>query len=116
MLYFLGEIFSSMAWAKSIYLRVFIGFLLAFATVLFTGKPFIKYLKGKKLGESIRVHGSALESLGKDWEEFITVFDGECEIIEMDYFPKFHYEQGMKLIKKMKKFLAPKFPELFDDK
>ena len=57
MLYFLGEIFSSMAWAKSIYLRVFIGFLVAFVTVLFTGKPFIKYLKGKKLGESIREEG-----------------------------------------------------------
>lgn len=57
MLYFLGEMFSSMAWAKSIYLRAFIGFMLAFSTVLFAGKPFIKFLKGKKLGESIREEG-----------------------------------------------------------
>ena len=69
-----------------------------------------------ELGESIRAHGSALESLGRDWEEFITVFDGECESIEMDYFPKYQHEQGMKLIKKMKESLAPKFPELFEDK
>jgi len=57
MLYFLGDIFSSLAWAKSIYLRAFIGFIFAFSTVLFSGKPFIKYLKGKKLGESIREEG-----------------------------------------------------------
>ena len=49
MLYFLAEHFEKFAFLKSIYLRAFISFVFAFSAVLIAGKPFIKYLKIKKL-------------------------------------------------------------------
>lgn len=57
MLYFLGELIESLIWMKSIYFRGIFGFLVAFCMVLWSGKPFINYLKSKKLGESIREEG-----------------------------------------------------------
>lgn len=39
---------------KSLTIRAMIAFILSFLIVLFMGKPFIKYLKSKKVGEEIR--------------------------------------------------------------
>ncbi len=57
MLYFMGLHFDNLVFLKSIYLRAFISFVLSFSVVLFTGKPFINYLKVKKFGELIRKDG-----------------------------------------------------------
>lgn len=57
MLYLLAGYFPVLEGLKSIYLRSFLAFILAFLIVLITGKPFIKYLKVKKFGESIREEG-----------------------------------------------------------
>ncbi len=57
MLYYLGDIIDSLAWVKSIYLRAFMGFIISFAMVILAGKPFINFLKKKKLGEAIREVG-----------------------------------------------------------
>lgn len=59
MLYLLGEYIGKFSFLKSIYLRGFIGFLLAFFIVLAVGKPFINFLKIKKFGEKIREEGPA---------------------------------------------------------
>ena len=65
-----------------------------------------------ELGQSIPPHGTALENMDKDWEEIITVFDGECETIDMDYFPKHQYEQGIILVKILKEAIYKRFPTL----
>lgn len=57
MLYLLGENFRELIFLKSMYLRAFISFVLSFSMVLIAGRPFIKYLKIKKFGESIREEG-----------------------------------------------------------
>ncbi|MGL4946504.1 MAG: phospho-N-acetylmuramoyl-pentapeptide-transferase [Cetobacterium sp.] len=57
MLYLLAEYFPLLEAIKSIYLRSFLGFILAFLVVLLIGKPFIQFLKIKKFGESIREEG-----------------------------------------------------------
>ncbi|MGL5356085.1 MAG: phospho-N-acetylmuramoyl-pentapeptide-transferase [Cetobacterium sp.] len=57
MLYLLAEYFPLLEGIKSIYLRSFLGFILAFLVVLLIGKPFIQFLKIKKFGESIREEG-----------------------------------------------------------
>lgn len=57
MLYLLGVVFDNLVFLKSMYLRAFISFVLSFSIVLIVGKPFIKYLKVKKFGESIREDG-----------------------------------------------------------
>ena len=62
----------------------------------------------KELGQSICAHGSALENLGPEWDDFIACFDGECENIEMENFPKKYHEEGMILISKLKNILNEK--------
>nr|WP_307775279.1 phospho-N-acetylmuramoyl-pentapeptide-transferase [uncultured Cetobacterium sp.] len=57
MLYFLANQMPLLEGIKSIYLRSFLAFILAFLFVLVTGKPFIKFLKKKKFGEQIREEG-----------------------------------------------------------
>lgn len=57
MLYFLSEILERFGFLSSIYLRAFLGFFIAFIVVLIGGRPFIKYLKKKKYGETIRTDG-----------------------------------------------------------
>lgn len=57
MLYLIGKYFQHFEFLKSIYLRTFIAFVLAFLIVLIVGKPFINYLKFKKFGEKIRDDG-----------------------------------------------------------
>ncbi len=57
MLYLIGEYVNKFQFLKSIYLRSFMAFILAFAIVLIAGKPFINYLKVKKFGEKIREEG-----------------------------------------------------------
>ena len=57
MLYLLGLHYEKLEFLKSIYLRIFIGFVLSFLFVLIVGKPFISYLKYKKFGEEIRKEG-----------------------------------------------------------
>lgn len=59
MLYLLGNYIDKFSFLKSIYLRGFLGFLLAFFIVLAVGKPFINFLKIKKFGEKIREEGPA---------------------------------------------------------
>lgn len=59
MLYIIGEYVQSLGFLKSIYLRAFLAFMLAFMIVLVAGKPFINYLKVKKFGEKIREEGPA---------------------------------------------------------
>ncbi|MFA6708372.1 MAG: phospho-N-acetylmuramoyl-pentapeptide-transferase [Fusobacterium sp.] len=57
MLYILGMTYMKMNFFKSIYLRAFIGFVFSFLIVILLCKPFIKYLKRKKLKEKIRECG-----------------------------------------------------------
>lgn len=57
MLYLLSENILGISGFKSIYLRSFLAFVMAFIIVLLFGKPFINYLKKKKLGEEIRSLG-----------------------------------------------------------
>lgn len=57
MLYFMSEMSEKFAFLSSIYLRAFLGFFFAFIIVIIAGKPFIKYLKRKKYGETIRTEG-----------------------------------------------------------
>lgn len=57
MLYLLSEFLEEFSFLSSIYLRTFISFLLGFIIVLIFGKPFIKFLKKKKYGETIRTDG-----------------------------------------------------------
>ncbi|MDO5789503.1 MAG: phospho-N-acetylmuramoyl-pentapeptide-transferase [Fusobacterium sp.] len=59
MFYLIGEYIESLQFLKSIYLRSFMAFMLAFVIVLIAGKPFINYLKVKKFGEKIREEGPA---------------------------------------------------------
>ena len=59
MFYLIGEYVESLQFLKSIYLRSFMAFMLAFVIVLIAGKPFINYLKVKKFGEKIREEGPA---------------------------------------------------------
>ena len=59
MLYLIGQYFQQFDFLKSIYLRTFIAFIVAFLIVLIAGKPFINYLKVKKFGEKIRTEGPA---------------------------------------------------------
>ena len=59
MLYLIGQYFQQFDFLKSIYLRTFIAFVVAFLIVLIAGKPFINYLKVKKFGEKIRTEGPA---------------------------------------------------------
>lgn len=51
MFYLIGEYVHSLQFLKSIYLRSFMAFMVAFIIVLIAGKPFINYLKIKKFGE-----------------------------------------------------------------
>lgn len=57
MLYYFAKNIDALMWLKSIYLRAFLGFIISFLIVIFMGKPFIKFLKNKKMGESIRDDG-----------------------------------------------------------
>lgn len=57
MLYLLGVYSEKLIFLKSIYLRIFIGFVLSFLFVLIVGKPFICFLKYKKCAEEIRECG-----------------------------------------------------------
>lgn len=57
MLYLLANHFVALEGLKSIYFRGFLAFILAYLIVLYSGKPFIKYLKRKKFGEEIRNDG-----------------------------------------------------------
>lgn len=59
MLYILGENIDSLVFFSSIYLRATLGFVISFLVVLILGKPFINYLRKKKLGEEIRENGPA---------------------------------------------------------
>lgn len=59
MLYLLGEYIEKFGFLKSIYMRGFLGFIIAFMIVLIVGKPFINFLKIKKFGEKIREEGPA---------------------------------------------------------
>ena len=59
MFYLIGEYFQSLQFLKSIYLRSFLAFVVAFIIVLIAGKPFINFLKVKKYGEKIREEGPA---------------------------------------------------------
>ena len=59
MFYLIGEYVHSLQFLKSIYLRSFMAFMVAFIIVLIAGKPFINYLKIKKFGEKIREEGPA---------------------------------------------------------
>lgn len=59
MFYLIGEYVQSLQFLKSIYLRSFMAFILAFMIVLIVGKPFINYLRAKKLAEKIREEGPA---------------------------------------------------------
>lgn len=59
MFYLIGEYVHSLQFLKSIYLRSFMAFIVAFIIVLIAGKPFINYLKIKKFGEKIREEGPA---------------------------------------------------------
>lgn len=57
MLYLLANHIVTLEGVKSIYFRGFLAFILAYLIVLYTGKPFIRYLKKKKFGEEIRDDG-----------------------------------------------------------
>lgn len=57
MLYLLIDYIPMLEGLRSIYFRAFLAFLVALMIVLYTGKPFINYLKRKKLGEEIREDG-----------------------------------------------------------
>lgn len=57
MLYLLANHIAVLEGLKSIYFRGFLAFILAYLIVLYSGKPFIKYLKRKKFGEEIRNDG-----------------------------------------------------------
>ena len=57
MLYYLAQNFEKLLAIKSITLRSAVAFLIAFIIVLQIGKPFIAYLKSKKVGEGIREEG-----------------------------------------------------------
>ncbi|MDR3259815.1 MAG: phospho-N-acetylmuramoyl-pentapeptide-transferase [Fusobacteriaceae bacterium] len=57
MLYLLGMTSEKLAFLKSIYLRGFICFTLAFSLVVLLGDPFINYLRNKKMDEKIRDDG-----------------------------------------------------------
>ena len=59
MLYYLAETFVRLLAIKSITLRSAVAFLISFVVVLQVGKPFIAYLKSKKVGEGIREEGPA---------------------------------------------------------
>ena len=63
MFYLIGEYVHSLQFLKSIYLRSFMAFMVAFIIVLIAGKPFINYLKIKKFGEKIREEGPATHML-----------------------------------------------------
>lgn len=57
MLYILVGKILEIEWIKSLYFRSSLGFILGYLMVLFLGKPFIAFLKSKKMGESIREEG-----------------------------------------------------------
>lgn len=57
MFYILTLYITKLEFFKSMYLRGFVAFLLAFMIVMLTGNGFITYLKKKKFGESIREDG-----------------------------------------------------------
>lgn len=57
MFYILALYITKLEFFKSMYLRGFVAFLLAFMIVMLTGNGFITYLKKKKFGESIREDG-----------------------------------------------------------
>ena len=62
-----------------------------------------------ELGENISAHGTALENIDRNLEDFLIVFDGRCEEIEMDYLPKYQYEKGLNLIRELKEILASNY-------
>ena len=54
MLYYLAEKYESLAYLKSIYLRGFVGFALSLMIVMILGKPFIAYLRKKKISDEAK--------------------------------------------------------------
>lgn len=54
MLYYLAEKYESLTYLKSIYLRGFLGFAISLMIVMILGKPFINYLKRKKISDEAK--------------------------------------------------------------
>ncbi|MEI6856884.1 phospho-N-acetylmuramoyl-pentapeptide-transferase [Psychrilyobacter sp.] len=54
MLYYLAENYEKLTYLKSIYLRGFLGFAVSLMIVMILGKPFIAYLRRKKIGDEAK--------------------------------------------------------------
>ncbi len=54
MLYYFAEKYENLVYLKSIYLRGFLGFAISLMIVMILGKPFISYLRRKKIGDEAK--------------------------------------------------------------
>jgi hypothetical protein len=75
-----------------------------------------KYDKGNltldSLQSNILAHGSAMEGLGKEWEELLNSLDGESEDILYLKDPSEHFILGLNVSKRLRENLEQKFKNL----
>ncbi len=64
------------------------------------------------LQSGIWSHGSAMEGLGKEWEEILNSLDSESETILYIEDPSKHYHLGLDVSKKLRDSLEQRFQKL----
>ena len=64
------------------------------------------------LQSNIWAHGSAIEGLGKEWEELLNSLDGESENILYMKDPSDHYILGLNVSKRLRENLEQRFENL----
>lgn len=64
------------------------------------------------LQSNIWAHGSAMEGLGKEWEEILNSLDSESETILYMEDPSKHYILGLDVSKKLRDNLEQRFQNL----
>ena len=64
------------------------------------------------LQSNICAHGSAMEGLGKEWEELLNSLDGESELILYMENPNKHYILGLNVSKRLRDHLEQRLENL----
>jgi len=66
----------------------------------------------KEFQYDIYSHGSALEGLGKEWDELLNALESECELILYTKNSSDHYLLGLKVSEKLRHYLEQRLDNL----
>jgi len=66
----------------------------------------------KEFQSDIYAHGSALEGLGKEWDELLNDLESECELILYTEDSNDHYSLGLKVSAKLRHYLEQRLGSL----